>query len=485
MKIKLHVTKTLIFAAVLASLPLSATAQSLPEPLVRSIQQAINVNPDVQSRWNDFLAAGYERDATRGGFFPKLDLQLGVGRDYDDFPDLDSESYTRRGAGLSLSQMIYDGGFTSSETRRFGHARTVRYFELLNEVENVGMEVVRAYNEVLKFRELVQFAKENYVEHKLIHDQIVQRTSSGVGRGVDLDLATGRLALAEANLLTEATNLHDISARFVRIVGEAPAAELGVLSTETLAQALPATREEALNIAHGRNPAIRAAVADVRASQDLVESRRSFMRPRLDILARQDIENNRDGVDGNTREGRIELVLNYNLYNGGSDQARINQAAEGVNAAWNVREKVCRDVRQTLSIAFNDIASLTEQLDYLDQHQLSIEKARSAYRQQFDIGQRTLLDLLDNENEYFDARRSYTSARYNLISAHARSLAAMGELLTTLQIRRDNLPEVSDVAATEDYEDAETVCPPLTPDMPTIDKAGMVAETLKAVGVKP
>ena len=76
------------------------------------------------------------------------------------------------------------------------------------------------------------------------------------------------------------------------------------------------------------------------------------------------------------------------------------------------RDRACRDVRQTVAIAHNDIRKLQDQLVALDRNVLAIEKARDAYRQQFDIGQRSLLDLLNAENELYTAKRSYANAEY-------------------------------------------------------------------------
>src|SRR5690606_31992948 len=129
----------------------------------------------------------------------------------------------------------------------------------------------------------------------------------------------------------------------------------------------------------------------------------SAFHPRVDFRLRQYNDRNLDGLRGTTREGAAEVLLSYNLYRGGGDRARLRQAAEELNAARDTRERVCRDLRQAVSIAFNENRVIEEQLLYLDQHQISSARARTAYRQQFDIGQRTLLDLLDGENEYFDS----------------------------------------------------------------------------------
>ena len=106
---------------------------------------------------------------------------------------------------------------------------------------------------------------------------------------------------------------------------------------------------------------------------------------------------------------------------------------------------------------------------FLDQHQLSIEKAREAYRKQFDIGQRTLLDLLDTENEYFQARRAYTNATYEYAIAHARRLAGMGMLLSALQVSREGLPTVQELGQDRLEVNVDSQCPAEAPYVATFD----------------
>lgn len=476
--------RKLIAIAVTAVLSASVANAQVPDALLSAVQEAVNANPDVQARWHAFRSAQEDQENARAGFRPSLDLEGSVGRQREDPPNGPSETFNVRSAQVTLNQIVYDGFFTRSEVSRFGHARMTRYFELLNEVEAVALEATRAYADVLKFREMVDFAKENYVEHRLVYDQIVERTQSGVGRGVDLELATGRLALAESNLLTELTNLHDVSARYLRIVGVEPAEDMGELYRSIMDERIPETLVDTIETAYAGNPVLKAAVADIRAGQALIDTRRSAFRPRVDLRARQNVIHSSGGQDdGTSRTGAVEVLFKYNLYRGGGDQALLRQAAEELNGARDTREKVCRDLRQTVSIAFNEINTLEEQLVYLDQHQLSMSKAREAYRQQFDIGERTLLDLLDGENEFFDARRAYTNAEYAQIVAVARTLAGMGQLLPVIGAVREELPTVSELSQDEDYLDAASVCPPLAPDMLQVDKDALLQEALQSMGM--
>lgn len=475
--------RTLVCLAVLSTLQIGATASAAaPEPLRDAVRKAVVTNPEVQARWHAFQAAGADQDAARGGYYPQVDLSASIGRERLVRPNSGTDDYTHRNATLSLNQMVYDGFFTQSEVARMGYARLARYYELIDTSEGAALEVVRAYGDVLRYRELVRLAKLNYVEHKQISDQIGQRAGAGVGRRVDLEQATGRLALAESNLLTEVSNLHDVSARYLRLVGEMPPAELPDFGDKLTAAALPANASEALREAFNTSPTINAAVENVRAGQSLVEARRSAYHPRVELQAYKSIDRNLDGINGRSTDSVVQLVLNYNLFRGGADQARLRSAAESLNQSKDLREKACRDVRQTLAIAYNDSQRLVEQLRYLDQHQLSIEKAREAYRRQFDIGQRTLLDLLDTENEYFQARRAYTNARYDQVIAQARTLNGIGKLMSALDVAREDLPAPADIGQDRSGIDPATICPPDAPLPLQIDKAALLSDTLREAG---
>ncbi len=446
----------------LVSAPVAAQA---PITLQETIKHAIVNNPEVQARWHAFQSALYEQDVARGGFLPRVDLSTGVGREKLAQPNLPTSNYTRHGASLSLSQMIFDGFATRDEVARLGYAKLVRYYEVLDASESIALETSRAFLDVLRYRELSKLAQENYAQHEQVFTQIQQRVQAGVGRRVDFEQAGGRLALAQSNMLTEASNLHDVSARYQRLVGELPPGEM--IAPALIKQGIPPSVEEALKLAYQGSPAFNAAIENVRAAQAESNGRQANFMPRVDLRARTDVAFNDNGISGRRDEQVIELVLNYNLFKGGSDQALARQFVERLKQSKDIRDKACRDIRQTLTIAYNDIQNLTRQLGFLDQHQLSIEKAREAYRKQFDIGQRTLLDLLDTENEYFQARRAYTNATYEHAIAQFRTLAGMGSLLSALQVGRDGLPTAKDLGQDRFVVDADSQCPAVAPFVPT------------------
>jgi adhesin transport system outer membrane protein len=440
--------------------------------LKSATQTAVLSSPEVLQKWHAYQAADNEKDVAFGGYLPRVDLAAGIGREQRDDPIM-VKDYTRRSTTLSLTQMLYDGLATRNEVRRLDHARQVRFFDLLDASETVALEAARAYVDVLRYRKLVLLAEDNYVRHRGVFDQIQKKAQAGVARRVDLEQASGRLALAEANLLTETSNLHDVSARYQRLVGEAPARDLA--EAPPLTKGLPGDSAKALHAALNRNPAIQSAIENVRAADAAVDVRKAAYQPRFDLRLKNERGADLNGYIGTTDNRTAEVVMTWNLFNGLADVARSRQYADQRSVAKDLRDKTCRDVRQTAVIAFNDTRKLVEQLNYLDQHQLATEKARDAYRKQFDIGQRTLLDLLDTENELFQAKRAYVNAEHDLLIAQARSQASSGNLLPTLGLTRIASDEASAPASWAAEGDAAEHCPPDAPAMPVVDKDALNA----------
>src|SRR5690606_23806149 len=137
-------------------------------------------------------------------------------------PDVGNTAIPEMRTALVLRQLLFDGFITSNEVKRLSHASRVRYYELQGAMQKVALDAARAYLDIQRYRLLATYAQDNYVTHKQFYDRIEERVSAGVGRRVDLEQANGRLALAEANLLTEVTNLHDVMANYQRLVGELP-----------------------------------------------------------------------------------------------------------------------------------------------------------------------------------------------------------------------------------------------------------------------
>ncbi len=447
----------------------ASAAESLVS-LKDMVEKTVSSNPEVQIRYHKYLEAGYEQEAFRGGFLPKADIVSTYRKQEQTINSIGNTNIPRMNNELVLRQMIFDGFATSYEVKRLGHAQRVRYFELQAAMQDTTLEFIRAYIDAARYRDLAQFAKDNYIVHKQLFDRIKDRVDAGVARKVDLEQAAGRLALAETNLLIETTNLHDVNARIQRLYGELPP---DTLEAPTFFNSgVEPSVAEALKVAYRQNPNLLSTIEDIQASKDEIRAREGRYYPRLDLQARKNLGTSSDGRDSLNAADVLELTMNFNLFNGFTDQNTVKQTAQKLNGAHDARDKSCVDTRQIVAIAYNDIKQLQEQIIYRNQHKAAIENAREAYRKQFDIGQRTLLDLLDTENEYFQTKRSLATAEYDLQTAYARTYAGQGELLNKIGAKRGNLPEYD----REAYMDSENVCSIVAPIPVTFDKTALLAD---------
>lgn len=408
-----------------------------------AIELALASNPAVVAAYHEFEAARQGQRAAEGDLYPSIDINADAGRESRETPLNDFGEYDRDSVRFSVSQLLFDGFQTRDLARAQGHLKLARYHDFHNVSQSIALEATIAYLQAVKFQTLVIYAEDNYVFHRQIFDKIAERVAAGRDEGVNLEQATARMALAESNLLTEVTNLYDTRAQFQRVVGSVPADDLPMPSIPL--GALPAMRSDALQRALANSPDIRRAQEEINSAKQQYGATRGPMYPRFDLRYRNEQENNIQGFRGDYELQAIELVVTYNLYRGGGDSARRRESYHRYYSAIENHKQACLDVRRETSIAFNNVTVLEQQVQYLQQQLTAQDKTRRAYGDQFDRRKRTLLDLLDSQNEYFNTQRAVLTAQIDLMTAQASVLAELGVLTDALDVNGFNADKMSDI----------------------------------------
>lgn len=436
-------------------------AQNATDNIDHVLKRAIETNPEVQAAWHNFLSAEQEADNIAANGDATVDFFADYSANYSNTTTV-NKFYQGASARLTASKLLWDGDRIENLAESFENTQLVRYFELLDSVENTALDAYIAYQDVLRYRELAVLGQKSYESHLEVYDKIAAGVATGHTRRADLEQINGRLALAESNLLTEKANLHNVSARFLRIVGIVPAKQLDSADLET--DKLPNSFKEVMEYAYEYNPSFHAAIRDIDAKLLQIKAARSENKPQIDLTGTYNAQtyNDTTGVDNLSeprQDAKIALEFRYNLYSGDRNQTAILKAQEDMNRAQYIREKECVDMRQTLQIAYNDVRKVTEQLPILNQHRNSSDRVRVAFNDQFSISQRSLLDLLDTEIEFLQSSRAYANAHYDRNISIAQTLAEMGKLLKTLQLSRGNLPSLSDLGKEPIAITPEMKCP--------------------------
>lgn len=406
------------------------SAMSLSE----AIQSTIDNHPEIHAGTNSRLAADEDLKIAKGGYLPTVDMLASYGREHTDSPSTriignhNTETLNSRTAELRLRQMLFDGFFTPNEVARNEAVVNSRAYRLLGATESLALRTVEVYLDVLKRREMVALAENNLQTHRRINDQISLRAQRGVGSNADRDQSQARLALAENNLYTEQVNLADAEANFFSAVGrmpdelETPASIRGQVPTS-----IAGARDRVME----HSPLLKSAQSDVQAAEKQYESAKSKFSPRFDLQLSGNADDNIQGDEGHYNRWYAGVAMNYNLFNGNRDKALLQSSAHKINESMDIRNNALRVLNENLALSWNAMENARKQTPKARDYADYTARVREAYQQQFSLGQRTLLDLLDSENELFTANRRYTDVRYTEEFAMYRVIASMGDLLHT------------------------------------------------------
>ncbi len=395
--------------------------------IAESIQKVLNSNPQVKAQAYNRLGRDGEVQRAQAGYYPTLDFVAGTG--VENFQEPDNGSLNPTEFGLSLRQNVFAGFATENEVdRQEARVRSAAY-NLQGISENIALKAAEVYLDVLRMEELKIVAEKNLQTHKRISDQVTLRSESGVGTQVDTDQVLGRLALAESNVVVTNTNLIDAKVSYVAVIGAMPAN----LTKPTVAESLlPVSLTEAENSALASHPTLKSAMADLDARNEQYEVAKSPFYPTVDIEVDQVWEDEVNGIENRQDNTIAMLRLRYSIFNGFSDNARKYETKQLIEEAREIKSNTERQVIESINLSWMAYQSSMRQLKYLEQHvTFSIATAKS-YAQQFNLGQRSLLDVLNTEAEMISSQQQVVEATYDGLYAQYRILNGMGGLVHSL-----------------------------------------------------
>ena len=409
-----------------------STVQALS--LEQVVEHTLKTNPELLSSRQQLLSRESEIRGAKAGFLPSLDLELGIGREGTESPATggDEVELTRTESALRLRQLVYDGSATASEVDRQKARYNSQLFEVVAQEETIAFRASEVYVNALRQSELLQLLGSSLDIHQNIYDQMSLRADAGVGSRSDLDQIAARLALAKSNYIVGQNNLQDAVSNFYGVVGYLP-------ESSTMTRPSPMTLtdklESSLQMAFDNNPQLKSADADIEAARAQYRASKSSFYPTLTLEGDRTYNEDIDGVEGVNEDWVIALRLRYNIYRGGGDSARKSQTADLIGEAQEIRATTKRQVEEGLRLSWSAFDFTSQQIEFLTSYVESVVATREAYLKQFKIGKRSLLDLLNTENEVLDAKSSYLNTDYDRMLAQFRVVRAEGNLTSRLGIK--------------------------------------------------
>ncbi|MHC5112225.1 MAG: TolC family outer membrane protein [Planctomycetota bacterium] len=409
----------------------TAQAASLQE----AVDKAVSSIPAIGSATARRLSAEERVRVERGALFPEVTIFGETGLEYSDTPgtrrrasrgnDDGDTTLWRNRATITATQLLYDGGTTFNLVDEAQGNLVAATFRVDDAKRSVALQAIASYIDVLRNRRFVEIAETNITAHERLLGNVRQLVDSGRASDSDVSQGESRLALAEANLENRKGELRDAETRYFRSVGEAPA------DLDTLAPApnpgdidIEGQVQQAVRL----NPELAVARALIDAREARAKSTDGLFLPRLELELSASEGKHLDGVRGRDTNYHALVRLTWNIYRGGADSARAREASANLTAVKFDEADTLRFIRERVEASFKSFEKNAARKGPLTRRVTENVNLVSAYERQFELGQRSLLDLLDVQNELFVATAELIDAEHSGLFDYYDLLAASGEL---------------------------------------------------------
>jgi adhesin transport system outer membrane protein len=423
--------RVLILASALCATALPATAQQA-FTITDAIKQAVQTNPGVTEAAANRRATEAELRQNQSTLLPQVRLRADYGPEkltrYDIQPPPAGDGQWRkdsREASIVVRQLLFDGLASINEIWRQTARVDAAAARVHERTELIALDAAEAYVDVVRYTRLIALAEENVATHRRLAGEVRQRFEGGRSGEGDLQQAQERLSGAEAVLAEFRNRLDDARARYRRAVGLEPYN----LRFPGRLPGLPGSKDDSLAVALRHNPTLRAAGADAEAAKYGFRATAGAFMPTITLegsatkgVDSADILGKREDLSG-------KIVATWDVYRGGQDMWRRSEMADRMIEQTQRLARLQRDAFESLDKAWAARTLTSDRLAALTRQSEAARKVIGAYTKEYELGQRTLIDLLDSQNSYFNSLVAIVSTRAVAVFADYQLLAAMGHLL--------------------------------------------------------
>lgn len=413
--------------------------------LYQSVEQALNTNPQLQALAHSSQALQYDLEQSRSGYLPTVDLLLGYGvEQYSDdvtrqagAEPSDSDWDSRGDASLKLTQQVYDGGETGSQVSIRKALLDSANYQLQAAAQAIALDAVTAHLNVFRQRELVALAEKNLKAHRDIYQSIAELEQAGAGSIADVTQVQARLARAESTLYLSQAELSKAIANYTRVIGAPP----GEIAYAGVPETLPQTLEEALQRTEQGNPELLALDAELVEADSRLALARSNYKPDIDLELSSRYNDQMEGDQSWQNTNAAMVFLRWNLFSGGKDKAGTNAALSRKHQSRSKRNAKLVELTEATSTAWASYLALQRQKPAYRNAVDYSRKTFDAYLKQFSVSQRSLLDVLIVQNDYFQSAVQLVTVGMNETIAAYRILALGGKLQVPRHSEIQEYPE--------------------------------------------
>lgn len=416
-------------SAVVAMILVGMSSEANALTLAEGVDEVLSTHPVVLERLHNYRATLEDLRVTEAQYLPTLDYAGTIARERTDSPSTGFESRTLSSYehSLLLSQNLFNGFGTRYEAD-YNKARILaaanHYVENANDV---AYNFINVYVNVIKSRDLLRIAEGNVKFNEDIYAKVTKLYNAGTTTRSEAEKADTSLSLAKSNYVVAQNNLDDALYNLERILGRA--VDVQELQNATFNGEIPATMEDMKAYAKSHNPSVLVSEYNIKAAKAQKEASYKNYYPKIDAFARQSWANDVGGLYGDDNRFKIGLTLSYNLYNGGADEAQIQKNMSKIYQESETKRETLRKLDEQGKLSWVAKKYLTEQLIHLKRYEATSAKTLELYQKEYDLGRRTLLDLIVAQNDHVAAQSQIIRAENDLVFSNYRILDAMGSMV--------------------------------------------------------
>lgn len=400
------------------------------ETLQESLTEVLQTNPLIQERLKNYEATKQDITSAESGYYPKLDLKLGAGQENIKRVSQTTD-YSVYKTSLNYTHNIFNGFGTTSLVQEQEYKTVSAAYSYVEKVNTTATELTNTYLEVLKNKELLGTAKENVAIDQEIFNKVKKLYKAGLTTLSEVKKIESSLALAKSNLVVQENNLLNASYNLQKVLGHELKAD--AMQKPTLdATLLPATQEEALTFALKHNPSLLANEYNIKVAKATNKEKKANYYPKIDLQLSQAYNHNVSQIKGKDDEFRAMAYVSYNLFNGFNDKAAIEKSYTQVAQQFENKQNTKREIVQSLNLSWAAKEKLQEQLVHLKEYKKFSNKTLVLYSKEYDLGRRSLLDLLSAQNDFIRSKAQIITTEYSILYAEYKILNAMGILVRTI-----------------------------------------------------
>jgi adhesin transport system outer membrane protein len=382
---------------------------------------------------------------SRSALYPQLDVSLATGHDRlgnysDTFADNGLSYFSKKKAyGAWRSdvtfggrQLIYDFGATSADVGRADAVHKSEGFSLQDQTEDISQKVTEAYLRIIQARELIAIADENVGALQTILSLIGENEKAGNATVADIKRVRARLIDAETLRADADSDLQNASDVFERLVHVPPGP---LAAPPPVAGVVPPGVDAAIAALRRDNPGVLAARANLDSARLQLKSQLASALPKVQLESEIQGQDFRTNSAYTTLDAKLMLALRYKILDGGLESSQADQMrAQVLQAEMKMRDATEQgeaDLRQ----AYRALETARAKEQHLAEGTADALKAKQLYEEQYKGGKRSLLELLDVQSAYFQARTAQVQNRFVANRASFAILRGVGKLTRTMLAR--------------------------------------------------